>query len=382
TMSLDDVYNHLKVYEPEVQKKSESNSQNLAFILSSNTSSRKGQVHTASVPTASIQVSTASTDVGAASLNHDTSYMDNEEENHALVADDEVPTEFAPMAKSSLSSDKEVFDDSYCSKSCRKNKENLNTKISKLNEELSDCEIDLYNYKRGLSQVEAILVEFKEYKVKYCERIRVLERDVEIRDNKIEYLKNELEQVKKENESLDNKLSGFENALKDLDNLLGSQRSDKNKEGLPEFVNDTISDYSRPAPSINASKCNKSELQSSNFSAFEHGESSDSIMSKRIIKFVKEANCPRVIKTNNTKNARKLTVKYDEMYRTISKGKTWPKVNYAHKSMTPRVVLLKPGTTPIVGNPQNNIDDKGYWNSGCSRHMTGNISYLSEYEPY
>ncbi|GKF96934.1 hypothetical protein Tco_0292755, partial [Tanacetum coccineum] len=29
-----------------------------------------------------------------------------------------------------------------------------------------------------------------------------------------------------------------------------------------------------------------------------------------------------------------------------------------------------------------NINDKGYWDSGCSRHMTGNISDLSEYEPY
>nr|GEV40169.1 hypothetical protein [Tanacetum cinerariifolium] len=183
TMSLDDVYNHLKVYEPEVQKKSESNSQNMAFISSSNTSSGKGKVHTASVPTASIQVSTASTDVAAVSLSHDTvcafwkktgkkitiqgsdvarfnkskvecfnchkmshfarecraprnqdrgkresykqgpkeeeptpkalmaidgigwdwSYMANEEENHALIADDEVPTEFALMAKSSSS---------------------------------------------------------------------------------------------------------------------------------------------------------------------------------------------------------------------------------------------------------------------------------------
>nr|GEX67386.1 hypothetical protein [Tanacetum cinerariifolium] len=71
-MSLDDVYNHLKVYEPEVQKKSKSNSQNMAFISSSNTSSVKGEVHTASVPTASIQVSIASTDVAAASLSHDT----------------------------------------------------------------------------------------------------------------------------------------------------------------------------------------------------------------------------------------------------------------------------------------------------------------------
>nr|GEW91054.1 hypothetical protein [Tanacetum cinerariifolium] len=34
------------------------------------------------------------------------------------------------------------------------------------------------------------------------------------------------------------------------------------------------------------------------------------------------------------------------------------------------------------GNSQINIDDKGYWDSGCSRHMTGNISYLTDYEPY
>nr|GEV86568.1 hypothetical protein [Tanacetum cinerariifolium] len=178
----------------------------------------KGKVHTVSVPTAGIQVSTASIDVAAASLSHDTvcidgigwdwSYMADEEENHALVADDEVPTEFSLMAKSSSSLENEVYDDSYCSKSCRKNTENLNTKISKLNEELSDCETDLYNYKRGL------------------------ERDVEIINNKIEYLMNELEQVKKEKERLDNKLTGFESVSKDLDNLLRSQRSDKNKEGL------------------------------------------------------------------------------------------------------------------------------------------------------
>nr|GEY89941.1 hypothetical protein [Tanacetum cinerariifolium] len=72
TMSLDDVYNHLKVYEPKVQKKLESNSQNMAFISLSNTSSGKGEVHIASIPTASIQVFIASTDVAAASLSHDT----------------------------------------------------------------------------------------------------------------------------------------------------------------------------------------------------------------------------------------------------------------------------------------------------------------------
>nr|GFC41628.1 hypothetical protein [Tanacetum cinerariifolium] len=34
------------------------------------------------------------------------------------------------------------------------------------------------------------------------------------------------------------------------------------------------------------------------------------------------------------------------------------------------------------GSSQNNIDDKGYWDSGCSRHMTGNIYYLSDFEPF
>nr|GFB68163.1 hypothetical protein [Tanacetum cinerariifolium] len=40
-----------------------------------------------------------------------------------------------------------------------------------------------------------------------------------------------------------------------------------------------------------------------------------------------------------------------------------------------RIILLK-------GNSQNHIDDKGYWDIGCSQHMTCNISYLSDYEPF
>nr|GEU65866.1 hypothetical protein [Tanacetum cinerariifolium] len=49
TMSLDDLYNHLKVYEPEVLKKSESNFHNMAFISSAKNSSGKGEVNTASI---------------------------------------------------------------------------------------------------------------------------------------------------------------------------------------------------------------------------------------------------------------------------------------------------------------------------------------------
>nr|GFC99463.1 ribonuclease H-like domain-containing protein [Tanacetum cinerariifolium] len=33
-----------------------------------------------------------------------------------------------------------------------------------------------------------------------------------------------------------------------------------------------------------------------------------------------------------------------------------------------------------TGNPQQALKDKGVINSGCSRHMTGNMSYLSDFK--
>ncbi|GKD79436.1 hypothetical protein Tco_1342057, partial [Tanacetum coccineum] len=34
----------------------------------------------------------------------------------------------------------------------------------------------------------------------------------------------------------------------------------------------------------------------------------------------------------------------------------------------------------VLGNPQMDLQDQGVINSGCSRHMTGNMSYLTDYE--
>ncbi|GKC13623.1 hypothetical protein Tco_1010405, partial [Tanacetum coccineum] len=72
TMSIDDVYNNLKVYEHEIQKSAGSNSQNMAFISSSNNNSGKSEVPIVQgVSTSSVQVFTASIDVAAASLSYD-----------------------------------------------------------------------------------------------------------------------------------------------------------------------------------------------------------------------------------------------------------------------------------------------------------------------
>nr|GEU42243.1 putative ribonuclease H-like domain-containing protein [Tanacetum cinerariifolium] len=46
----------------------------------------------------------------------------------------------------------------------------------------------------------------------------------------------------------------------------------------------------------------------------------------------------------------------------------------------PDLVFYDASTANETGNPQHALKDKGVIDSGCSRHMTGNISYLSDFE--
>nr|GEV12893.1 hypothetical protein [Tanacetum cinerariifolium] len=276
----------------------------------------------------------------------DWSFMENEEENHALVADEEAPTEFALMAKTCVE-----------------------------------------------FEVKARLVEFKNQEVKYCKKIRCLEFKVKSRANRIESLTNEIELLKKEKEGLDSKLTGFQTASKDLDSLLESQRSDKNKEGLG--YNDTVTDYSRPSPAIESTS---DDLQNRNPSVTKTGASPSNIVSKPFVKFVKATDSPTENKVDKDETVRKTTVKYAELYRKTSKksnvrgnqrnwnnlksqqlgknfvmkkacyncssadhlsyncgkwvdhGRTWAKNSNTHKSRTPRTVFHKPGRPPMRTN--------------------------------
>nr|GEU65038.1 putative reverse transcriptase domain-containing protein [Tanacetum cinerariifolium] len=194
-----------------------------------------------------------------------------------------------------------ILENEACySKSCKKNTNSLNSKITELTDKLDDSE------------------------------------------NIIENLTKELEELKKEKEGLDTKLIGFQTTSKDLDNLLGSQRSDKIKEGLGysdappsppaqvysppkkdmswirllEFADYTITNYTRPSPSVES---NPNDLQNNSSSASENGESTVSILSKPKIKFVRPADCLTVVKTDKKETVRKPTVKYAELYRKTSK---------------------------------------------------------------
>nr|GFC08075.1 hypothetical protein [Tanacetum cinerariifolium] len=135
----------------------------------------------------------------------DWSYMANKGEDHTLVADAEAPTEFALMANTKS----KVFDNSLCSNNCKKNNDSLNT----------------------VAQLEGRLVEYKEKEVKYIKKIRTLEMYKESNLKCIETLGKELETFKLEKDGLDGKLVGLLKASKNLDNLIESQRSDKVKDG-------------------------------------------------------------------------------------------------------------------------------------------------------
>nr|GEW29748.1 hypothetical protein [Tanacetum cinerariifolium] len=164
---------------------------------------------------------------------------------------------------------------------------------------------------------------------------------------KILRLSTELEELKKEKEELDTKLIGFLTSSKDLNNLIGSQKSNKNKE------DDTITDYTRPSPSVES---NPDSLQNNSSYVYNIGESTGSILSKPVVKFVKAADCTEV-KTNKVKAARKLTVRYAEIYRRTSKspnGRACPKNNY--KSMPPRAVVHKT-VRPTMRTTRPNMND-------------------------
>nr|GFB00891.1 hypothetical protein [Tanacetum cinerariifolium] len=184
----------------------------------------------------------------------DWSYMANEGEDHALVADAEAPTKFALMANT----ESKVFDNSLCSNDCKKNNDSLNSLLK---------------------------------------------------------------------------------SSKNLDNLIESQRSDKVKEGvgyndvppptadlylspkkdllwtgLPEFVDDTVTDYSRPSPTLASTSA---EGQNKNATTFEDVTSPNT--PKPFVKFVKPKDSQSESKTNKQETPKKPQVKYVEQYRHSNK---------------------------------------------------------------
>nr|GFB05585.1 hypothetical protein [Tanacetum cinerariifolium] len=145
--------------------------------------------------------------------------------------------------------------------------------------------------------------------------------------------------LKLEKDGVDGKLAGLLKALKNHDNLIESQRSDKIKDGvgysavpppvadlylspkkdlswtgLPEFADDTVTDYSRTSPTIESTS---EEGQNKNSSTSE--DVASHITPKPFVKFVKPKDCQSESKTNKKETPKKPQVKYAEQYRQSNK---------------------------------------------------------------
>nr|GFA47167.1 ribonuclease H-like domain-containing protein [Tanacetum cinerariifolium] len=379
------------------------------------TSSGKGEINTASVLTASTQVSPACVDVAAASISHDTMDIKWNMALLSIMADrfwKKSGKKITIQGTDVAGFDKSKVECFNCHKMGHFAKESRSPR--------SQDRGRRENYKQGSKEEEP--------NPKALMAIDGIGWDWS-------YMANE-----EENHSL----------VADDEALTEFSLMAKSSSRLPEFANDTITDYSMPSPSIES---NTSDLQNSNSSIFERGESSESIMSKPMIKVVKAKQLGKDFLMKN--KACFICGHFDHLAYDcgvwVEKGKSWPKNTFAFKNMTPRADLLKTGRTSIavnrtntngaqpkrtffaktahsyVGRPfqiksavktqfrvprvytvtkkfptvdlkfstakstftaglgnkgKKNIDDKGYWDSGCSRYMTGNISYLSDYEPY
>nr|GFA61378.1 reverse transcriptase domain-containing protein [Tanacetum cinerariifolium] len=88
TMSLDDLYNHLKVYESEVQKKSKPNSQNMAFISSAKHSSENENGNTACVSIASTNVPIANASIATISQDTACAYIASQSSGSQIKFED------------------------------------------------------------------------------------------------------------------------------------------------------------------------------------------------------------------------------------------------------------------------------------------------------
>ncbi|GKD04567.1 ribonuclease H-like domain-containing protein [Tanacetum coccineum] len=94
----------------------------------------------------------------------------------------EGPTNFALMVYSSTSSNSEVSTDSNCSSSCLENVKILKEQNEQVLKDLRTSKINAITYKTGLESVKARLLVYKKNESVYKEDIKVLKREIHLRE--------------------------------------------------------------------------------------------------------------------------------------------------------------------------------------------------------
>ncbi|GJV33216.1 hypothetical protein Tco_1393616 [Tanacetum coccineum] len=198
---------------------------------------------------------------------------------------------------------------------------------------LNQAEFTAATYNRGLAIVKAQLITYRKNEVLFSEEVAVLKREVACKDYEINVLKSEFEKVIPERDVIDFKIEKFDKASKDLDQLLGSQITDKSKKGL------RYSAVPPPYPLI-YNRPKKLDMSYSGLDEFKEPE----------------------FKGYGPENS-------EQESDVVCDKKSYNSKENSIESLVEE-----------QGKPQH--DDKGFVDSGCSRHMTGNIAYLSDFKEF
>nr|GEZ54516.1 hypothetical protein [Tanacetum cinerariifolium]GEZ57491.1 hypothetical protein [Tanacetum cinerariifolium] len=142
------------------------------------------------------------------------------------------PTNFALMAYSSTSFNSEVFTGSSCSSFCLANTKILKEQIEQLLKDLRTSKINAITYKTGLESVEARLLVYKKNETVYEEDIKVLKREIHLREIAITEHRRKLELAQKQKDEIQLTVENFKNSSKSLCKLIDCQIVDKCKTGL------------------------------------------------------------------------------------------------------------------------------------------------------
>ncbi|GJX35354.1 hypothetical protein Tco_0246911 [Tanacetum coccineum] len=150
---------------------------------------------------------------------------------------EEGPTNFALMAYSSITSNSKVSTYSNCSSSCLENVKILKEQNEQLLKDLRTSKINAITYKTGLESVEARLLVYKKNKSVYEEDIKLLKREIHLREVTITELRRKLELAQKQKDEIQLTIIFFENSSKNLRNFMPSK---PDLSSLEEFVNEPI----------------------------------------------------------------------------------------------------------------------------------------------
>ncbi|GJW15077.1 retrovirus-related pol polyprotein from transposon TNT 1-94 [Tanacetum coccineum] len=262
---------------------------------------------------------------------------------------------YALMAFSSSSPDSEVSNDSICSKSCLETVELLKSQNDQLLKDLKKSELMVLGYKTGLESVEEKLEVYKANESIYLQDIKGLKFEIHIGEITIRELRKKLEIVQKEKDGIQLNVDKFEHASKSLNKLIECQIVDNCKKGLGyENYNAVPPPYTGnfmpPTPDLS-------------FTGL------DEFVNKPVVENCKAMSSeeePKVVRKYDDAPSIEEWVSDDEE-EDVSQPKT------EKKTVRPSIVKEK-------GNPQMDLQDQGVIDSGCSRHMTGNMSYLTDYE--